>query len=239
MILEASSGADMDSIYCTAASSTGNYVRAEGFAIENNQPGSTFANGIVHIRDVVDQARFSEMFAGNIYGDVWHVESACCGASFENIQGASYSGGNAGGIPLTVGPGKVRSVAFYNSTFNSPGSGQPDIKILGDPPTNVMGVDFYNTYMEGNGAYDNTTAMIYIGQYVGPVHFFGGLANTEQTSLTNTKAIFENHGLYLDVPAFEVVNSTLAIDDVTAGTKTAVWDYNHNLGMTPPYSTKH
>src|SRR5271154_5545538 len=70
MVLAASSGSQMDSIYCTDAPSNGaNYVRAEGFAVWNNQSGSTFANGVVHIRDVVDQSRFIGIFAENYYGD--------------------------------------------------------------------------------------------------------------------------------------------------------------------------
>jgi len=101
----------------------------------------------------------------------------------------------------------------------------------------VMGVDFYNTYMEGNGTVDNTTPMVYIGPYVGPIHFFGGTAHTEQTKLSSTKSVFENHGFYLDVPAFEAVNTTLGINDVMAGIKVGVWDFSGNLGTIPPYQT--
>lgn len=243
MILTASSGSQMDSIYCTDAPSSGaNYVRAEGFAVWNNQPGNTFTNGVVHIRDVVDDSRFVDIFAENYYGDVWHIDSACCGITFENIQGTSngtpaLSYMSGGGIPLTLGPGKVKAVSFHNSEFNAPGAGYPDIMITGESA--VMGINFYNTYMEGNGAIDNTTPMVYIGPYVGPVHFFGGVANTEQSSLSNTKSIFENHGFYLDVPAFEALNTTLGINDVTAGVKVPVWDFSGNLGTMPSYQTKH
>ena len=114
MVLAAQSGSQMDSIYCTDDPSNGsNYVRAEGFAVWNNQPGSTFANGVVHIRDAADQSQFTGIFAENYYGDVWHVESACCGTTFNVIQGTSNgtvnlsSNGSPGGIPLTLGPGKV------------------------------------------------------------------------------------------------------------------------------------
>jgi hypothetical protein len=243
MVLAASSGSQMDSIYCTDAPSTGaNYVRAEGFAVWNNQSGSTFANGVVHVRDAVDQSRFVGIFAQNYYGDVWHVESACCGATFDDIQGTSngtqsLSNSSDGGIPLTLGPGKVDGVSFHNSGFNAPGIGHPDIMMKGESA--VMGVSFYNTYMEGNGTVDGTTPMVYIGPYVGPVHFFGGVANTEQTTLSNTKSVFENHGFYLDVPAFEAVNTTLGINDVMAGVKIAVWDFSGNLGTIPSYQTKH
>jgi hypothetical protein len=242
MVLTASSGSQMDSIYCTDASTGGNYVRAEGFAVWNNQVGNTFANGVVHIRDVVDQSRFVGIFAENYYGDVWHVDSACCGATFDDIQGTSngaegLSNASDGGIPLTLGPGKVKAVSFNNSGFNAPGIGSPDIMIKGESA--VMGVSFYNTYMEGNGTVDSTTPMVYIGPYVGPVHFFGGVANTEQTTLSNTKSVFENHGFYLDVPAFEAINTKLGINDITVGVKVAVWDFSGNLGAIPSYQTKH
>jgi hypothetical protein len=242
MVLTASSGSQMDSIYCTDAPSDGaNYIRAEGFAVSNNQPGNTFAGGVVHIRDAVDQSRFVGIFAQNYYGDVWHVDSACCGATFDSIQGTSngtesLSNGSEGGIPLTLGPGKVDGVSFHNSGFNAPGIGSPDIMIKGESA--VMGVSFYNTYMEGNGTVDSTTPMIYVGPYVGPVHFFGGVANTEQTKLSSTKSVFENHGFYLDVPAFEAINTTLGINDIMAGVKIAVWNFSGNLGTIPSYQTK-
>jgi len=242
MILTATSGAQMDSIYCTDAAPAGVYVRAEGFAVWNNQAGNTFANGVVHIRNVVDESRFENIFAENYYGDVWHIESACCGTSFANIQGTSNGTEglfnlSPGGIPLVIGPGKVRAVSLRDTAFNTPGFGLPDIMITGKSA--VIGVDFYNTYLEGNGTIDAATPMIYIGPYVGPVHFFGGVANTEQVTLSASKSVFENHGFYLDVPAFEAINTTVGINDVTAGTKIPVWDFSGNLGIIPPYQTKH
>jgi hypothetical protein len=243
MVLSANSGSDMDAIYCTDIAATNvDYVRAEGFAVWNNQPGNTFANGVVHVRNVVDQSRYVGIFAENYYGDVWHVDSACCGASFEAIQGTSsgtpglaYTG--QGGIPLTLGPGKVDGVSFRNSGFNTPGAGFPDIVMTGESAVN--GVDFYNTYMEGNGAVDRTTPMVYVGPYVGAVHFFGGFANTEQGTLSSTKAVFENHGFYLDVPGFEAVNTTIGIQDYMAGVQIPVWDFSGNLGTIPSYQTPH
>ncbi len=177
MVLEAASGSRMDSIYCTDNRPDGNYVRAEGFAVWNNQGGNTFQNGVVHIRNVVDQSSFTRIFAENYFGDVWHVESACCGVRFENIQGISngsvIKNGSKGGVPLTIGPGKVSSVAVYDSTMNQPGTGSPDVLIKGG---GVMGVNFFNLYMEGNGEIDGQTPMVYIARDVGPVHFFGGVA---------------------------------------------------------------
>jgi hypothetical protein len=243
MVLAARGGSSMDSIYCTdGGAGEALYVRAEGFAVWNNQSGSSFANGVVHIRGVADQSSFTRIFAENYYGDVWHVDSACCGATFMEIQGtsngtANFSNGGQGGVPLTLGPEQVKSVSFFNSGFNAPGVGMPDIKATGESA--VMGVSFYNTYMEGNGALDPTTAMVYIGPYVGPVHFFGGVANTEQPELSGTKPVFENHGFMLDVSAFEAINTSFAINDVTAGTRVPVWSFSGNLGSIDPYRTKH
>jgi hypothetical protein len=238
MVLTVNSGATMDSIYCTDGAGYANYVRAEGFAVWNNQDGSVFANGVVHIRGVADEASFTRIFAENYYGDVWHIESACCGARFEAIQGISngaMSNGATGGVPLTIGPGKVHNVSIYDSTFNQPGISYPDVLIQGG--AFVFGINFFNLYMEGNGAVDPATPMVYICAGVGPVHFFGGMGNTEQSQLSSTKTVFENHGARIDVPAFEVSNTTLGINDLTGATKIAVKQFNGNLGSIPGYST--
>ena len=238
MVLTVSSGANMDSIYCTDGAGYGSYVRAEGFAIWNNQDGSSFANGVAHVRGVADETSFTRIFAENYHGDVWHIESACCGARFEGIQGISngaIANGDIGGVPLTIGPGKVHNVSIYDSTFNQPGISYPDVLIQGG--AFVFGINFFNLYMEGNGAVDPATSMVYISAGVGPVHFFGGMGNTEQGQLSNTKTVFENHGARIDVPAFEVANTTLGINDLTGATKIAVKQFNGNLGSIPSYST--
>jgi hypothetical protein len=49
--------------------------------------------------------------------------------------------------------------------------------------------------------------------------------------------VFENHGARIDVPAFEVSNTTLGINDLTGATKIAVKQFNGNLGSIPGYST--
>lgn len=243
MVLAANSGSQMDSIYCTDASSSGaNYVRAEGFAVWNNQPGSIFANGVVHIRDAVDQSRFVGIFAENYYGDVWHIESACCGAHFDDIQGTSNGtpslvGLGQGGVPLTLGPGKVDAISINDSGFNAPGVGYPDIVTTGK--TGVSGVTFNNVYMEGNGMVDSTTSMVYIGPYAGPINFFGGIANTEQATLQSTKTVFESHGLQLAVNGFSTANTILGINDVLYKIKVNVWNFSGSLGTIPSYQTPH
>ena len=235
MMLTASPGAAMDSIYCTDGEASGvNYVRAEGFAIANNSASSSFASGLVHVRNVGAQARFSRIYAQNDYGDAWHLSSVCCGAQFDSIEGASNTAGQ-GGIPLTIGPGDVRSISIRDSAFNTPGSGHPNVLILGQTP--VLGVNFYNLHMLGNGMADSTTAMVYIGSQVGPVHFFGGVANTLQSSLASTKTVFENHGFKLNVSGFDTVGTTVGINDVTAGIRVPVRVLTGSLGNIPPYTT--
>jgi hypothetical protein len=239
MVLAAGSGSKMDAIYCTDASPIGaNYVRAEGFSVWNNQPGSTFQNGVIHIRDAVDQSSFARIMGENYYGDVWHIESACCGVRFENIHatsnGSAIKNGSKGGIPLTIGPGHVRAISFYDASVNQPGNGFPDILIRGG---GVLAVNFFDLYMEGNGGIDSTTPMVYIAQDTGPIHFFGGFGNTEQGQLKSTKTVFENHGLGLDVSAFETANTTLGINDVTAGVKVQSQPFKGNLGAIPSYRT--
>jgi hypothetical protein len=239
MVLYVNSGAKMDSIYCTDAPSNGaNYIRAEGFAVKNDQPGSTFANGVIHIRDAVDQCIFKRIFADNYFGDVWHIESACCGVRFESIHatsnGSVIKNGSKGGVPLTIGPGHVRSVSFYDASVNQPGVGSPDILIRSG---GVMAVNFFNLYMEGNGGIDDHTAMVYIGKDVGPIHFIGGLANTEQGQLKSTKTVFENHGAVLEVLGMEAINTTLGINDVTTGVKVPARPFNGNLGSISSYRT--
>jgi hypothetical protein len=238
MVFTVSSGSNMDSIYCTDGAGYGSYIRAEGFSIWNNQDGSVFANGVAHIRGIADESSFSRIFAENYYGDVWHIESACCGARFEGIQGISngaINNGSGGGVPLTIGPGKVHNISIYDSTFNQPGINHYDVLIQGGAC--ILGINFFNLYMEGNGAADPTTSMVYVSTGVGPVHFFGGMANTEQNQLSSTKTVFESHGVRIDVPAFEVANTTLGINDVTTSTKVAVKQFNGNLGSIPVYST--
>jgi hypothetical protein len=239
MILSAYQGASMDSIYCTDVS--GGYVRAEGFSVFNHGAGNTFANGVVHIQNVVDESSFTRIFAGNYFGDAWHITGACCGTRFENIQGISngaINNGATGGVPLVLGPNKVDGVAFYDSTFNDPGEGFPNIHFVGDGyVTNIFGVDFFNAYMEGNGMVDATTSMVIIDPYVGPVHFHGGLAKTE-VAPPNTKAVFENHGYQIDVMGFNANGANIGVNDVTGSTKIGVWNYSGAYGAIPSYSTK-
>jgi hypothetical protein len=239
IVLTVDADSKMDSIYCTDASPIGaNYVRAEGFSVWNNQAGNTFQNGVIHIRDAVDQSSFARIFGENYYGDVWHVESACCGVRFENIHatsnGSIVKNGSKGGIPLTIGPGHVRSISFYDSSVNQPGAGSPDILIRGG---GVMAVNFFDLYMEGNGAIDDKTPMVFIAPDTGPIHFFGGFANTEQGQLKSTKTVFESRGLTLEVMGFETANTTLGINDVTGGAKVESHAFKGNLGTIPSYRT--
>jgi hypothetical protein len=101
----------------------------------------------------------------------------------------------------------------------------------------VLAINFFDLYMEGNGAIDDKTSMVVIGPDVGPIHFFGGFGNTEQGQLKSTKTVFENHGLALEVSAFETANTTLGISDVTSGVKVESHAFKGNLGSILSYRT--
>ena len=243
MGLTVSPGAKMDSIYCTDNDSRGVYVRAEGFSVFNNQ-NADFANGVIHIRNVVDQSSFTRIYGENYSGDAWHIDSACCGAKFDGIQGVSN--GNIhnsapGGVPLTIGSrtNNTRSIAFYNSTFNQPGKGFPDIHIYGGGRT--AGISFFNVYMEGNGMVDPTTPMVLIDHLTGPVHFFGGAASAAAPrvngKVSDTKAVFRTSGVSLTLEGFDISNTATAIIDLTAKVTTPVFLWNDNLGTINSYIT--
>lgn len=239
MVITASGGSRMDSLYCTAGEPMDGafYVRAQGFAVENYEDGSTFANGVIHIRGIADQSSFTRIFGENYHGDVWHIDSACCGAKFDAVQGIS-NGGPGGGVPLTIGSNtaNTHSISFYDSTFNEPGIGNANIVVRGGAHT--LGINFYNAYMEGNGVHDPKTSMVYVAAGVGPIHFFGGTANTEERSMTDTKAVFENHGHELDLYSFEATNTTVGIRDASANVTVPVWSWSGNLGSIPFHSTR-
>jgi hypothetical protein len=231
MRLSASSGADMDSLYCTDWTTWSLHVRAEGFSVYNTQPGSIFANGLVDLRNLGDQNSFRRIYAENDYGDAWHITTTS-GSRFSSIGGASST---IGGVPLTIGPGQVSSVAISDSSFSQPGLKHPNILVEGG--TAVMGLSFYNLYLEGNGSVDSTTAMVYIGANTGAVRVFGGMAVTGQPALAGTKSVFENHGHKLEVTSFEAVDTTLGINDVTAGAQVNVLNWSGALGSIPVYRT--
>ena len=243
MGLTVAAGSKMDSIYCTDNNPSGVYVRAEGFSAFNNQPAS-FANGVVHIRNVVDESSFTRIYGQNYSGDAWHIDSACCGAKFDNIQGVSNGNVHnnaAGGVPLTVGSrnNNTRSIAIYNSPFNQPGKGLPAIHILGGGRT--MGITLFNVYMEGNGGIDPSTPMVLIDHLTGPVHFIGGSANALAPringAISATKAVFQTSGVNLTVDDFDISNTATAVIDATAKQtiKTDLW--NDNLGTLTTYKT--
>jgi hypothetical protein len=192
---------------------------------------------VIHIRGIADQSSFTRIFGENYHGDVWHIDSACCGAKFDAVQGIS-NGGPGGGVPLTIGTNtaNTHSISFYDSTFNQPGIGSPNIVLKGGAHT--FGINFYNAYMEGNGVRDPKTSMVYVSQGVGPIHFYGGTANTEERSMTDTKAVFENRGHELDVYSFEATNTTMGIRDASANMTVPVWAWSGNLGSIPFYSTR-
>ncbi|MGA9465109.1 MAG: hypothetical protein WBV28_20125 [Terracidiphilus sp.] len=104
---------NMDSLYCTDANPPGGggYYRASGFLAENlGSVHGVFAHGLVHVRAFYDESTWSYIQAQNQYGDAWHIDSGCCGASFDHIAASSSAANGVpsasyGGVPLTVGTG--------------------------------------------------------------------------------------------------------------------------------------
>ena len=218
MVFTVSGTVSMDAIYCTDPSPSGGlYIRASGFAVKNTDASATFANGIVHVQKTYDQTTFTNIFAQNTYGDVWHVEGTCCGTSFYNVQGISTAA--TGGYPLTVGKTGINTsdTVFYGSTFNYPGNTKYDIFVTGGNYT--RGINFHAFYGEGNGATDSTSPMVYVDSSVGTVRFYGGELNTEQVS--STKYAIENHGKDIQVYGTLAINTTNGINDVTTGNTVA------------------
>ena len=216
MILDADSGStSMDSLYCTdpTPASGGSYIRAEGFLVQNTG-GAAFANGIIHIRRLFDQSSFRRIGGVNPSGDAWHIDYACCGDAFDNIQGFVSTNGT-GGYPLVITGGTT----FYisNSTFNGPGAGKNNIYIAGaaNATTNVL---FTNTYMEKYTS-DFSTAMVYVGQYPNNISFVGGNASTSCGSPGCSQVIFETHTMAgFSVRDFGVdYHTTNGVNDVANG----------------------
>ena len=98
---------NMDSLYCTdlSPSGGGSYIRASGFAAHANlnSVGGSFKNGAIHVHEVLDESLFSFIAGFGYNGDGWHIDSACCGTSFDHITAVANSGG--GGYPIIIGGG--------------------------------------------------------------------------------------------------------------------------------------
>jgi hypothetical protein len=171
---------NLDSIYCTEASPSGNgsYIRAEGFQIFNPN-GATMANGAANIQALFDDSDIHDIVVAS-YGTVGlNVHGLiCCGTEFHNLT--SNANHTAGSIPVQInlssGSG---AVAFYNLSADHPGTGNNAIKITN--VNNQRAVRFYNTYSEGNNA-DTTTANISAGSTAGPIEFYGVTCNDNPSS---------------------------------------------------------
>lgn len=115
MNLTAANGSSMDSLYCVDPTTTGIYVRAEGFrTVTGSASTAKFVWGHMHIRNVDDQSFYKLIQTSNQTGDGWSIENACCGTTFDQIQAdAGTSGG--GGYPMKIGGGTV----LFNAVVTS------------------------------------------------------------------------------------------------------------------------
>ncbi|HEY6445170.1 MAG TPA: hypothetical protein VIY53_01820 [Acidobacteriaceae bacterium] len=114
LLLEpASTATNMDSLYCTDPnpSGGGGYYRASGFFAQNmGSVHGVFTHGLIHVRAFYDESTWSYVQGQNQYGDGWHIDSGCCGASFDHIAASSSAANGVpsasyGGVPLTIGTG--------------------------------------------------------------------------------------------------------------------------------------
>ena len=131
LVLKPSSpSTNMDSLYCTDPHAPGDgwgYYYASGFSAKNVDgnigPRVMFVHGLIHIQKFYDQSTWRYIGAQNAYGDAWHIDSGCCGASFDHINAsASQASGvpqaTQGGIPLTIGTGTWIPSASIKSGSN-------------------------------------------------------------------------------------------------------------------------
>ena len=166
LVLEtAGSSTNMDSLYCTdSGASIGNamFIRAEGFTASNS--AGTLANGVFHIQNLVDEASFSYMAGNNRTGDVWDIDGACCGDSFDHISGG-ISGTTQGGYPLNIASATTGPVKFTNSTFNGAPLGKNNIFIA----SGAGNVTFDNVYAEKY--ISNTNPMVEVSSGTGNISF--------------------------------------------------------------------
>lgn len=208
MLGAASSSTNMDSLYCTDPSPAGGgqYIRAEGFSATNVSHG-TFASGLFHIASTYDESSFRRMAGWNSYGDVWHIDSGCCGTTFDNIQGYGASSGGGAGYPIVIKGGNTISIT--NSTFNGPGTGKNNIYVQGSSlvPTNIS---FFNTYLEKYTT-DFSTPMIYVGASAANIAFHDGFFLTGCTTTGCAQYGFENHS----AAGFSMENFTLGWNNDT------------------------
>ena len=82
-----------------------------------NDPSAGFGgvqNGAVHINGAEDESYIGYIYSANPTGDVWHVDSVCCGTSFDHVQGISTFSG--GGVPLTLGTSYILRNATWSTS---------------------------------------------------------------------------------------------------------------------------
>jgi hypothetical protein len=113
---EAGSSFNGDSILCTDLVNDV-YVRDEGFEIYNNldTTWNSIQNGLFHIHSTFDGAIFRNIQVSGSLGDLWHIDTSCCGTIYDSDQG--YGSQNAaGGIGLKIGEGYVLFDATTSTT---------------------------------------------------------------------------------------------------------------------------
>ena len=117
MVIEAGSGTfTMDSLMCTNTAVGFEYVKARGFHLSNGNSAATFLNGLLHVVGMWDSSSIEYFSIFNSYGDMVHIDGACCGASMRHfgVYGSGPST-NTGGMNIKLGTGYV----MFNSTITN------------------------------------------------------------------------------------------------------------------------
>jgi hypothetical protein len=119
-ILDLGTGANIDSLYCTAPASLepADYIYARGFRARNNLPAynsATTAHGLFHIQNVADEGYFGFLNGLNYWGDSMDVDGSCCGTVFDHLTMFGNEG-TVSGIPLKVGEGIFLTVNFIGNS---------------------------------------------------------------------------------------------------------------------------
>ncbi|MGD0792601.1 MAG: hypothetical protein ABR920_12605 [Terriglobales bacterium] len=176
-LIPASTSTSVRALYCTDPASTGSYIQADNFLVDNYNVVGTMAVAALEFAHLFDNStvrNVSAITGGGIGAQIYDI---CCGTSFDhlNVDGSSSSGVT----PLVVGnstlggpvvSGGVFRAAFNDASVTHPGAGMPDISIAASVYND--GITFNNLYMEPNGT-DTSTALVQIGAQAHEVGFNG------------------------------------------------------------------
>ena len=157
--IQPSSGSNsMDSLICNDPS-TGLYTRIRNVFL-NNDPGATFANGLLHLKAVADGNFIEGVHIRNSSG-IGMAINGCCSTTVLNSQFNGNAGTGAIPISMITNSGGAGfndvGVNLFSISAVHPGAASNNVHMT-NPAGNCVGVHFYGLYMEGPlGTADTTT----------------------------------------------------------------------------------